>query len=193
MKKTNVIIVHGAYGHPEENWFGWLKRELNKMDVECLVPQLPTPHGQTMNAWMEVFFQSVGQKINQQTILIGHSLGAVFILRWLEQCRCHVAKTILVGAFLGKVNQPKFDFINESFFQTSFNWENIKAKCKEFICYHGMNDVYVSRQQFDFIANNLRAKKIIVAGAGHFNAASGYVTFPHIFELLACTASRSEG
>ena len=24
---TKVILIHGAYGNPEENWFPWLKEE----------------------------------------------------------------------------------------------------------------------------------------------------------------------
>jgi len=185
MKKSNVIIVHGAYGHPEENWFGWLRRELNKIEMECLVPQLPTPIDQSLAAWMEVFSQGVNQSIGEQSILIGHSLGAAFILRWLEQYECHVSKVILVGAFLGKVGLTKFDVINESFFQTPFLWNNIKSSGDEFICYHGTNDGYIAKHQFELIADNLGAKKIIVAGAGHFNTAAGYVTFPHILHLLS--------
>jgi len=30
MKKVNVFIIHGADGHPKENWFPWLKSELGK-------------------------------------------------------------------------------------------------------------------------------------------------------------------
>ena len=33
-----VIIVHGAYGSPQENWILWLKRGLEKLGCEVIVP-----------------------------------------------------------------------------------------------------------------------------------------------------------
>lgn len=43
MIMANVIIIHGAYGNPEENWFPWLKKELEKLDCRVFVPKFPTP------------------------------------------------------------------------------------------------------------------------------------------------------
>lgn len=184
MKNINVIIVHGAYGYPEENWFGWLKEELHHQGIACHVPQLPTPNGQHLQTWIESFSQSVKYLITSHTVLIGHSLGAVFLLRWLEQQNGSIASVILAGAFLGSVNIPEFDIINASFFQTPFNWDLIKTRCNEFVCFYGTGDIYVVRNQFNQIADSLNAKKIIVSQAGHFNTASGYVKFPHILRYI---------
>jgi predicted alpha/beta hydrolase family esterase len=183
MKKT-VIIVHGAYGYPEENWFGWLKRQLEAEEIVCHVPALPTPQGQDLQAWSSVFEQAVGDSINDQTILIGHSLGAAFILRWLEQKPRKVFAVILTGAFIGSVGDQRFDLINQSFFQTDFDWEVIRGCSRSFTCYYGTEDNYVTRQQFHFIARQLNARKIIISKAGHFNCASGYGRFPHLLLQL---------
>lgn len=53
-EEMNVIIVHGAYGHPQENWFDWLKKELENMAVPCHVPPLPTPENQGLDQWLEI-------------------------------------------------------------------------------------------------------------------------------------------
>ena len=39
MKK--VVIIHGANGSPEENWFPWLKKELETKGIEVIIPQFP--------------------------------------------------------------------------------------------------------------------------------------------------------
>ena len=207
MKKINVIIIHGAYGHPEENWFGWLKRELQKIEVACYVPALPTPENQNPSSWIEAFNlhfswkaakslrdggynlnQSCGSFIHAHTVMIGHSLGAAFILRWLEKHDVDLFASILVGAFLGEVGFKQFDSINQPFFETPFSWEIIRKRSRQFFCYHGENDPYVSRNNFDFIAEHLDARKIILANAGHMNTASGYSQFPqlllHLKELM---------
>lgn len=180
----NVIIIHGAYGYPEENWFGWLKQQLNSLDINCHVPALPTPQGQSLNSWLDVFRRETQGLITDKTILIGHSLGAAFALKWLEKNPNPLYSLILVGTFLGSVGNEKFDSINKSFFLTEPNWDLIKNCCHKIYCYHGENDPYVPRSQFDFITSNLAARKIIVSNAGHFNTASGYIQFPQLLLLL---------
>lgn len=184
MSKPNVIIVHGAYGHPFENWFNWMKIELEKLGIECFVPKLPTPQGQELANWIQLFNSTMLPVINQNTILIGHSLGAAFLLRWLEQTNQSIATTILVCSFTGKVGIEKFDTINESFFSNPFDWHSITNKSKQFFCYHGNNDPYVADTNFDFIAENLQARKIIIPNGGHLNEASGYTSFPQLLIQL---------
>src|ERR1700733_14346949 len=140
MSQSNVIIVHGAYGHPFENWFNWMKTELESLGIECVVPQLPTPNGQELKNWLHLFNFTVSPMITPDTILIGHSLGAAFLLRWLEQTNHSVFSTILAGSFIGAVGIQKFDKINESFFENEFDWHSIINKSKQFFCYHGSND-----------------------------------------------------
>src|SRR3989344_5415266 len=39
----NVFIFHGIYGSPDENWFPWLKKELEERGVIVHIPHFP-PH-----------------------------------------------------------------------------------------------------------------------------------------------------
>ena len=87
----NFIIIHGVYGNPEENWFPWLKKELEQNGSEVLVPKFPTPIGQSPESWLRIFSE-FENKIDGNTVLIGHSLGAVFILRYLEQAKKKIQK-----------------------------------------------------------------------------------------------------
>lgn len=180
MKNNNVIILHGAYGYPEENWFGWFKNEIERDTVDCYVPAFPTPEGQHLNNWIEIFNTSYHHLIHSNSILIGHSLGAAFVLRWLEQQNCQLSAVILVGAFLNTLGIEKFDRINHSFFRTTFNWQHLKQRSQQFFCYHGDNDPYVPPSHVDFICENLNAIKIIIPQGGHFNTAAGFTTFPQL-------------
>ena len=38
-----AIIIHGTEGYPEENWFPWLKSELEIIGYQTFVPQFPSP------------------------------------------------------------------------------------------------------------------------------------------------------
>ncbi len=180
----NVMIIHGAYGYPEENWFAWLKQELHRLGIDCQVPPLPTPHGQDLKKWLAIMDSYSNHFIHDKTVLIGHSLGAACILRWLERHACQLSAVILVGAFINSVGNEKFDSINQSFFTAPFAWQQIRKCTQAFVCYYGTQDPYVTRNEFDLIANQLRAKKIIISNAAHFNIASGYSRFPHLLWYL---------
>src|SRR3989344_7400211 len=119
-----VMIVHGVEGHPEpeENWFPWLKKELETLGCNVLVPQFPTPEGQTLANWMEVF-ESYRKKLGTDGILVGHSLGVPFILNILEKHPAHAA--FLVAGFVGKVGN-RFDDGMKTFAQRAFDWNAIR-------------------------------------------------------------------
>jgi predicted alpha/beta hydrolase family esterase len=184
MDRFNVIVIHGAYGYPEENWFGWLKKELEKEGLSCQVPPFPTPRGQSLKNWIRVFNETCARQLNSRTILIGHSLGAVFVLRYLELHPINPAAVILVGAFIGKVNHAEFDDLNRDFLVEPFNWSLIRSRSQRFLAFQGANDPYVSLAVLDHIAEGLKAEKIVIPQGGHLNAASGYRKFPLLLSRL---------
>jgi predicted alpha/beta hydrolase family esterase len=51
----NAFIIHGSYGHPKENWFPWLKNELEKLNYKVFVPAFPTPQNQSLASWFKTF------------------------------------------------------------------------------------------------------------------------------------------
>ena len=80
MTHNHIVIVHGAYGSPEEAWFPWLASKLRELGFKVSVPKMPTPEGQTLENWLKVFDEQV-KDLDEETVLVGHSIGATFILR----------------------------------------------------------------------------------------------------------------
>jgi predicted alpha/beta hydrolase family esterase len=174
-----VFIIHGAYGHPGENWFPWLQTELDKLDVEVILPKFPTPKGQSLQAWLEIIDD---YKIHKDDILVGHSIGSAFVLRLLEKYKVKAA--FLVAGFLGRLNSEEVDEINHSFFEKPFNWQKIKNNCKNIFIINSDNDPYVPLDKAEQIAEKLNVAAIIVKGAGHFNKAAGYLRFDMLLKEL---------
>src|SRR3989344_3178319 len=116
----NFFIIHGIYGHPKENWFPWLKGELEKKGHEVIVPKFPTPIGQSLESWMKAI-KKYENKISHETVMMGHSLGAPFILNFLEQADKEIKAAFLVAGY-HKMLDNEFRELNKSFVDKKFNW-----------------------------------------------------------------------
>ena len=173
---TTVFVIHGTGGTPEGNWFPWLKKELEKLGCQVFVPRFPTPQGQNLRSWLKVF-EKYKLDFNENTIVVGHSLGPAFLLNVLEKTNKPIKAAFFVAGFTGRLDQVHFDTLNNSFADKSFDWEKIKQNCQHFEVIHSDNDPYVPLAKGEELAKHLNAKFIVLKNAGHINKESGYVTF----------------
>lgn len=181
MKKTNVIIIHGAYGNPEENWFPWLTEQLKHKGFNVHAPHFPTPEHQTLIEWKNAFKKEVGE-LRENTILIGHSLGVAFILSLLEDANKPIIASFLVSAFLGNLGLPDFDLINAPFFEKDFDWKKIRENAGKVFVYNSDNDPYVPLSKGYEVADLLETNLIVIPKGGHINASAGFTSFPKLLE-----------
>jgi len=179
---SNVFIFHGTGGHTKENWFPWLREKLEEKDCKIFIPQFPTPKGQSLESWLKVF-ADYKKYVNEETIIIGHSLGGIFLLRLLECFQCPIKAAIFTGTPIGVRPILYYDGDN-SFSGFSFNWPAIKNNAKYFGVFHSDNDPYVSLGNGEQLAKELGVKLSLIPNAGHFNAKAGYLTFPQLLEKI---------
>jgi hypothetical protein len=180
---TNIIIVHGTYGYPEENWFPWLKTELEKDNYTVFVPKFPTPENQSLKNWISVF-EKYKQHLNKESIVVGHSLGTAFLLTVLENLDKPIKAAFFVSGNTDLLDNPKFDKLNKSFVNRKFDWKKIKKNCPKFFVFHSDNDPYVPLKKAEELSRNLDAKLILVKNAGHFNEKAGYTKFELLLENI---------
>ncbi|OGI64069.1 hypothetical protein A3H53_04130 [Candidatus Nomurabacteria bacterium RIFCSPLOWO2_02_FULL_40_10] len=181
--KSNIFIFHGTEGYPEENWFPWIKEKLEEKSCKVFVPQFPTPPivSAKISEWFEVL-NNYEQYINEDTILIGHSLGGVFALRVLEKLKYPVKAVFLVGVPVGI--KPLLNYDRDiSFSGFDFDWAIIKHKARNFAVYHSDNDPYVSLGNGEELAKKLGVELTFIPNAGHFNERS-YTKFPDLLKKI---------
>jgi|GEM_PF-5523511 len=95
-----AVIVHGYKGKPETNWKPWLKAELEANGYAVTVPAMPEAEQPIARAWHDKLTETVGQP-DADVYLIGHSLGCITILRYLESLpeNQKVGGVVLVAGF----------------------------------------------------------------------------------------------
>ena len=81
------------------NFFPWLHNELRNKGFEVIAPTLSNPEEPDPEAWTKTLLEEVGP-LNDETIIVGHSLGAAESLIFLEaaEARSTPKAVILIGA-----------------------------------------------------------------------------------------------
>jgi predicted alpha/beta hydrolase family esterase len=180
-----AVIFHGTGGNPNGNWFPWLKNELEKLGNEVYVPELPTPDNQSVDSWCKATQEQVPFIYDSDTILIGHSLGAVWVLESLSRRRSEPVKaSFFVSGFLDDLGNEWFDSRNHEFTHYPFDWSLIRQNVGQTYLLHGDNDPYVPIAQAEKLAKKLGIKPIFIKNGGHLNAESGYTKFPELLKLI---------
>lgn len=179
----NFTIIHGTGGTPEGNWFPWLSSELVARGHTVISPRFPTPERQNLSTWFETFEQEVGvRNLGENSVLIGHSLGAPFVLRVLEQLSSPIAGAFLVAGLTGKLGLPEFDELNSTFVAEPFHWKVIRANVQKIFVYHAPNDPYAPLEQGVEIATALGGTFREIPGGGHLNGEFGYFAFEELLK-----------
>jgi predicted alpha/beta hydrolase family esterase len=191
--KPNIFIFHGTEGHPQENWFPWLKQELEAKGYDVTVPQCPSPPvvPAKVSEWFDVL-DDYKDKITESTVIIGHSLGGIFTLRVLEKLEHPIRAAFFVGAPIGVRPILNYDRDN-AFSGFDFDWETISQKADKFVVYQSDDDPYVGLENGKELAQHLGVELSFIPNAGHFNARAGYTEFVDLRDKLLPLLEKNDG
>lgn len=192
--RLRAVVLHGAHGGPDTNWFPWLHVELERAGIEVMRPRFPTPHGQSLEAWLKVYDRAVARLVPAPTILVGHSLGVTMALRLAERAAEPFTGLFLAAGFIGALGLPDYDTINASFFAKPLDWKRIaEPKGRVQRCWAGDNDPYVPLWRSQELADQLGVSLEVVAGAGHLNGEAGFTAFPQVRDAILATRASVAG
>src|SRR5882672_10708870 len=91
-----VILIHGnGDSSGQDNWFPWLKAELEKLGVQCVSPDFPNPKEAKADEWLPFLQNEL--HADENTIIVGHSSGAVAAMRFAENHK--ICGSVLVGTY----------------------------------------------------------------------------------------------
>lgn len=175
----NYIILHGSFGSNEGNWFPWLKEQLEARNKQVSVPQMPVGiDNQNFKSWSSILDTLT---INENTIIIAHSISPAFVCKYLITNKITVKKLIFVCGFNNYFGiNYEFDTVNKPMFIDNFY--DVKNYCNDIVCFYSDNDPYVSYVAEKDFADNLTNNQYIIANGGHINSESGYIKFEEILK-----------
>lgn len=88
-----VILIHGLPKEKEvlgdtwpspsnSHWFPWIQKQLTRQDILCQTLEMPKSYNPTYSDHERVLNQ---MEISDETILVGHSCGGGFLLRYFSE------------------------------------------------------------------------------------------------------------
>jgi len=170
----NAIIVHGTCDkdeyysdeHPSasnSHWLPWLQKQLLIRDIHAVTPEMPNSHMPDYAVWKREFERF---DITPETILVGHSCGGGFLVRWLSENKDKkVGKVVLVAPWLDP-NRIKGE--DNDFFDFKMDAELV-SRTKGVTVFNSRDDmesVHTSVKKIMDTISNIKLTEF--EGKGHF-------------------------
>jgi predicted alpha/beta hydrolase family esterase len=177
--KQQVVIIHG--GNTYENYdsflldltqkevkledlrfIGWKDNLANDLGdgYEVLSPRMPNPDNAKFEEW-RIWFEKINSLLDDNVILIGHSLGGIFLAKYLSENNS--SKKIKALFLISAPHQLEG-------FTISTSIENISKQVNKIYIYHSKDDIVVPFENFEFYKKELpNAEQKIFEDKGHFH------------------------
>lgn len=163
---------------PSNNqWFPWLQKQLSLKGIVAQTPEMPEPYRPDYEKWKQVFEQF---ELDEDTILVGHSCGGGFLVRWLSENDVKVGKVVLVAPWIN----PNYQEIVAGFFDFQID-PNLVSKTKGLTLFISSDDEQDELDTAKMLEEKIQDIKMVrFTDKGHFCVGFNLKTeeFP---ELLA--------
>lgn len=179
--KQQVYIVHGYTASPESNWFPWLRKELENHGITTTILSMPDSHNPHYENWLGHLQSRI--ELNEETILVGHSLGCVTILGYLNRLfpKPRIKGVVLVSGFIEKVSTlPELD----EFSSPPQDFEHLIPYIQNRIAIYSLNDQIVPFYYSENLNQKLKTEYYAIENGGHFLDRDGFEQFPLIYEKI---------
>lgn len=184
----NAIILHGGpskkeYYDPKmpsmsnAHWFPWLQAQLLKNEIAAATPEVPRSFDRVWNVWIK---EVERYEITPETILVGHSTGAGFFIKYLSiHPEIKVGKVVLVAPWLDPDREHTVNFFDDFEIDPEF-----PRRCQSASVFYSTDDQKSVLKTVDILkdkVNGLHFRQF--ENKGHFTIEDMHATeFP---ELLA--------
>ena len=179
MPDTKIIFIHGNGGStPEDHWFPYVKDSLEILGFNVIARQFPDTALALSSSWLPFLKNELHADGN--SILIGHSSGALAAMRYAEQNK--ILGSILVAAMhtdLGIDSEKQ-----SGYFDHPWQWNSIKKNQQWIIQFASTDDPWIPIAEARFIHHKLSTEYYEYTDKGHFSVYYTKSTFPDLVKAL---------
>lgn len=179
MSDYKIIIIPGnGGGKPADNWFPYVEKELGKDGLNVVNVEFPDSVLAREIYWIPFLKEEL--KADHNTILIGHSSGAIAAMRYAE--KTPIFGSILVGTYhtdLG-IETEKIS----GYFDRPWDWEAIRKNQQWIAIFASEDDPWIPIEEPRFLQKKLNPDYFEYSDKGHFGGDYYKPTFPEIVDYV---------
>ncbi len=182
-----AIIIHGTPDQEEwdsreypscsnGHWLPWLQKELLLAGYDDVqTPEMPKAYWPNYFVWKQLLERF---EINKDSILVGHSCGGGFLLRYLSEKQIKIKRLVLVAPWLDPLKNKDPSFFNFKLDPHLTNRMQVKILYSD-------NDMESIDLSLDIIRDNINnTTQFLFKGYGHFCTDDmGTVEFPELLNI----------
>ena len=173
--RVKVILIHGnGGGTAGDIWLPYLERELTAIGLNVINRTFPDNVKARARYWLP-FLEQLGA--GEDTILVGHSSGAVAAMRYAETHR--LLGSILVGVChtdLGDGGEAA-----SGYYRASWQWDQIRLNQQWIGIYQSTDDPLIPVAEARFVAAQLKCSYFEFTDRGHFTDSR---EFPEVVQFV---------
>jgi predicted alpha/beta hydrolase family esterase len=190
---SRIVVSHAFAVDGSQLWYPGLATELRRLGHQVSIPALPDPGAPSPAPWLSALSAAASGGPAEGTVLVGHSLGGVNILRLLERhdAGAHgvYAGVVLVATMAGPVG---YDDLAGFFPQPTFDWDRIRLAARRFRVLVAGDDPVLVPSPFEHVrqlVNGLGATAVVPPDGGHLpnwspGAVPTGITLPQLTDLV---------
>ncbi len=173
-----AIIIHGkGSGNPNSGWYQHVAKELTKLGIDAIYEAFPEPNTARERDWLP-FIAELGA--DENTILIGHSTGAVAAMRYAEENE-------ILGSVLVAPCYTDLDDESEresGYFDRPWDWDAIKKNQSWIIQFSSTDDPLIPIEEARHIHQALDTEYVEFTDRGHFGYPKKMTEFPELVSAV---------
>jgi hypothetical protein len=172
---VKAILIHGNGGCTAADcWLPWMERELNALGVDVINHTFPDNVKARAEVWLP-YLESLDA--DEETILIGHSSGAVAAMRYAETHR-------LLGSVLVSVCHTDLGDAFEAasgYYREPWQWHRIRENQQWIAIFNSTDDPLIPVAEARHVAAQLKCSYFEFQDRGHF---TGSREFPEALDYI---------
>ena len=182
----NAFIIHGFNGDTTNTFGPSLKQFLENKGYNVLMPKFPIRLEATFNGWSNIL-DEYKSFFNEDTIVVAHSIGNPFFIRYLNNNKLNANLYVSVAGFCDLFKVEGREDLNTAFIDFKVPDEAInylKSHVPNRFSLYSDNDHVIPFNILENFIKRIESKPVFISGVGHMGNRNKITRLPEIEKII---------